>query len=75
MINKVLYFKTECNEIFHKNKNENNKDNIMDLNQILNEKNINEKKVNCSTIIVNKNDNNKEKILEIIKLNLEIVLM
>ena len=65
MINKVLYFRTECNEIFNKIKNENNKDNIMDLNQIHNEKNTNEKKVSCSTIIVNKNDNNKEKISNI----------
>ena len=57
-------------------------DNIMDLNQIHNEKIPKEKKVSCNTIITNNNDNNEkeknkkenENIRNIIKNNLDYKL-
>ena len=65
IINKVHYFRTECNEIFNEIKNESVEDNIVDLNQTYNEKNINEKKVSYSTIILNtkKENNNQDKVI------------
>ena len=82
MVNKVHHFGTECNKIFNKMKNIGLNDNIMDLNQIHNEKIPKEKKVSCNTIITNNNDNNEkeknkkenENIRNIIKNNLDYKL-